>query len=423
MTRLALLGGEPVRSKPFPAHPVIGEEEKRAVLNVLESGRLSTFIAAPGEYFFGGKTIKEFERRFAEYHGVEHAVAFNSATAALHAAVVGTGVEAGEEVIVPPYTFTSTATCALMQNAIPVFADIEDVTFGLDPKAVERAITPLTRTIIMVHLFGHPANIESIMEIARRHNLRVIEDCAQAPGAQSNGVLVGTFGDCGVFSFTESKTITTGEGGMLITNDAAIAEAARMVRNHGEMIVEGQKERSYSSTMLGWNYRMTEIEAALGVVQFGRLDGLNAHRIRLAEYLSSKLAGIEGICTPVTIPGARHVYYVYALKYDEARMEFARDTFVKAMNAEGIPFSAGYVRPLYLAPLYQNRRHSAFQHYTGDARYQKGICPTAERMYEREVMLTGIVRFPATEREMDDVADAIQKVTKQRESLYHVACA
>lgn len=185
--RLALLGGEPVRTKPFPRHPVIGEEEKRVVLDVLESGRLSTFIAAPGEYFLGGKTIKEFEKRFAEYHGVEYAVAFNSATAALHAAVVGAEVEAGEEVVVPPYTFTSTATCALMQNAIPVFADIDDVTFGLDPQAVGQAITPLTRAIIVVHLFGHPANIQGVMKIAQRHNLRVIEDCAQAPGAKSNG--------------------------------------------------------------------------------------------------------------------------------------------------------------------------------------------------------------------------------------------
>jgi len=421
--RLALLGGEPVRSKPFPAHPVIGEEEKRAVLSVLESGRLSTFIAAPGEYFLGGKRIKEFEKRFAKYHDVEYAVAFNSATAALHAAVVGAGVEVGKEVIVPPYTFTSTATCALMQNAIPVFADIDDVTFGLDPEEVEQAITPLTRAIVVAHLFGHPANIQNIMEIGQRHNLRVIEDCAQAPGAKSNGRLVGTFGDCGIFSFTESKTITTGEGGMLITNDAGIAEAARMVRNHGEMIIEGQKERSYSSSMLGWNYRMTEIEAALGMVQFERLEALNAHRIRLAEYLSGRLAGMEGICTPTTMPGTRHVYYVYALRYDEARMEISRDTFVKAMNAEGIPFSAGYVRPLYLAPLYQNRRHTAFGHYAGHARYEKGICPTAERMHEKEVMLTGIVRFPATERDIDDVADALQKVMEQRESLYQVACA
>lgn len=422
--KLALLGGSPVRSKPFPAHPVIGADEKRAVLEVLESGRLSTFIASPGEHFLGGKNIKEFERCFAEYHRVEHAVAFNSATAALHAAVVGVGVEPGEEVIVPPYTFTSTATCALMQNAIPVFADIEDVTFGLDSAAVERAISPLTRAIILVHLFGHPGNIDAIMKIARQHNLKVIEDCAQAPGAKWKGLRVGTFGECGVFSFTESKTITTGEGGMLITNDAGIAEAARMVRNHGEMIADGQKERSYSSSMLGWNYRMTEIEAALGIVQFGRLEELNNQRIELARHLSEKIQGVDGISAPVTVAGAEHVYYVYAMKYDEQRAGLSRDAFVAALNAEGIPISGGYVRPLYLAPLYQNRRHAALKNYCGNARYEKGTCPAAERMHEREVMLTGVVRFPTTERDMDDIADAIEKVMEQKNSLSQTAaCA
>lgn len=424
MTSLALLGGKPVRSRPFPAHPVIGDEEKRAVMETLDEGRLSMFIAAPGEHFLGGKRVREFERQFAEYHGVKYAVAFNSATAALHAAVVGAGVEAGEEIIVPPYTFTSTATCALMQNAIPVFADIEDVGFGLDPAAVERAITPLTRAIIVVHLFGHPANIKSITEIARRNSLCVIEDCAQAPGAISDGQLVGTFGDCGVFSFTESKTITTGEGGMLITNDASMAEAARMVRNHGEMIVEGQTERSYSSSMLGWNYRMTEIEAALGIAQLSRLDALNEVRVRLADYLSARIANIDGVSVPVRLPRARHVYYVYAMKYDEERCGMPRESFVRAMNAEGIPFSAGYVRPLYLAPLYQGRRHAAFRNYRGNTVYEKGICPTAERMYEKEVILTPVVRFPAAERDIDDIADAMQKVMEEKRSLCSsVACA
>jgi perosamine synthetase len=420
---LAMLGGKPVRSKPFPAHPVIGDEEKRAVMEVLDSGRLSTFIAAQGEYFLGGKKIKEFERRFAEYHNTKYAVAFNSATAALHAAVVGIGVEAGEEVIVPPYTFTSTATCALMHNAIPVFADVDDVVFGLDSESIERAITPLTRAIIVVHLFGHPANITAIMEIAHRNNLRVIEDCAQAPGAKWNGHLVGPFGDCGVFSFTESKTITTGEGGMLITNDEGIAELARMVRNHGEMIVEGQSERSYSSSMLGWNYRMTEIEAALGIVQLKKLDELNERRIELAQYLSVRISGISGIEAPRELPNARHVYYVYAMKHDEAQAGIPRDLFVKAMNAENIPFSAGYVRPLYLAPLYQNMRHYAFENYSGNARYEAGLCPTAERLYERELMLTGVVRFPATEQDMDDIADAMQKVMEHKNSLCRAACA
>jgi perosamine synthetase len=420
---LAMLGGKPLRTKTFPAHPVIGEEEKRAVMEVLQSGKLSTFIAAPGEYFNGGQKIKEFERRFAEYHGTKYAVAFNSATAALHAAVVATGVEPGEEVIIPPYTFTSTATCALMHNAIPVFADIDDVVFGLDPEAVERAITPLTRAIIVVHLFGHPANLDALVPMARKHSLRLIEDCAQAPGAKWNGQLVGTFGDCGVFSFTASKTITTGEGGMLITNDAGIAEQARMVRNHGEMIADGQKERSYSSSMLGWNYRMTEMEAALGIAQLKKLDVLNEIRIELANHLSERIAGIPGIAPPVRLPNARHVYYVYALKYGESQTGIPREVFVQAMNAEGIPFSAGYVRPLYLAPLYQNRRHFAFENYRGSASYERGACPTAERLYEREVMLTGVVRFPATTADMDDIANAMHKVMEHRHQLCRAVCA
>ncbi|MGH9731450.1 MAG: DegT/DnrJ/EryC1/StrS family aminotransferase [Candidatus Acidiferrales bacterium] len=420
---LALLGGNPVRSKPFPSHPVIGDAEKRAVLDVLESGKLSTFIAVPGEYFNGGRKIKEFEKQFAEYHGVRHAVAFNSATAALHAAVVAVDVPAGTEVIVPPYTFTSTATCALMHNAIPVFADVDEDVCGLDPAAVERAITPLTRAIIVVHLFGHPANLNGILDVARRHNLRVIEDCAQAPGAKYEDRLVGTFGDCGIFSFTESKTITTGEGGMLITNSEEIAAMARMVRNHGEMIVEGQKERTYSSSMLGWNYRMTEMEAALGVVQFGKLEQLNQYRIDLANYLSSRLTGVDGLETPATLPRATHVYYVYPLRYDEKSMEIPRDLFVKALNAEGIPFGAGYVRPLYLSPLYQERRHVAFEHYAGHASYGAGLCPTAERLHEKELMLTGVVRFPATREDMDDIADAVQKVMEQKEALCRTACA
>jgi perosamine synthetase len=416
-SKLALLGGTPVRSQPFPPYPIIGEEEKQTVLEVLDSGKLSTFLAAPGEYFLGGKKIKEFERQFAEYHGVEYAVAFNSGTAALHAAVVAVGVQPGEEVIVPPYTFTSTATCALMHNAIPVFADVDNEVYGLDPKAVARTITPLTRAMIPVHLFGHPANMDGLMALAREHNLKVIEDCAQAVGAKYKGRLVGTIGDCGVFSFVENKNIATGEGGMLITNNAAIAEAARMVRNHGEVILEDQKVRTYTSTMLGWNYRMTEMEAALGIVQFGRLDELNQVRIDLANYLSEKLRGIDGLRTPVVYPGAKHVYYVYALKYDEEQMGIPRDLFVKALNAEGIPFGAGYVRPLYLAPLYHDKKPFAFKHYKGNATYDKGRCPTAERLYERELIITIIARPPATFADMDDVVVAIHKVIEQRAEL------
>ncbi len=414
---LALFGGSPVRKTPFPRHPVIGEEEKRAVLEVLERGELSTFIAASGEYFLGGKKIKEFERRFADALGMRYAVAFNSATAALHAAVVAVGVQPGEEVIVPPYTFTATATCALMHNAIPVFADVEAEHYGLDPGAVERAVSPLSRAMIPVHLFGHPVEMDPLLALARRHGLRVIEDCAQAPLARYRGRRVGTMGDCGVFSFTESKHITTGEGGMLVTDDAAIVEAARMVRNHGEMVWEGQVVRTYTSTMLGWNYRLTELQAALGIAQLARLETLIRARRALCEQLTEALQGVEGLIPPLVADGCEHDYFLYPIRYDEESIGIPRELFVKALVAEGIPFSAGYVRPLYLSPIYHENRPFAFRSYTGTARYDKGICPVTERLHERDLILTQVARPPATPEDMCDVIAAIRKVLDHRQLL------
>jgi len=408
--KLALLGGKPIRNKNFPSHPIIGEEEKQSVLEVLNRGELSTFIAAPGKYFLGGKKIKEFEQIFADYHDCKYAVSFNSATAALHAAVVAVGVGPGEEVIVPPYTFTSTATCALMNNSIPVFADVQDDIFCLDPRAVIDNISQYTKAIIPVHLFGHPADMEPLMKIAQSRNLKVIEDCAQAPGARYKGKLVGTIGDCGIFSFTENKNITTGEGGMLITNDQAIAEAARMVRNHGEAIWEGQTARTYTSTMLGWNYRMTEMEAALGIVQFKRMDYLNSIRIELSNYLSSKLKLFPGLSIPVVYPDCKHVFYVYAIKYDKDKVGINREIFVKALNAEGIPFGSGYVRPLYLSPIYHDSRPFAFKIYQGEAKYNKGICPITEKLHEEEIIATMLARPPAEISDMDDIIKAFEKI-------------
>jgi len=415
--KLALLGGEKVREKPFPPHPIIGEEEKRAVIQVLESGKLSTFIAQPGEHFLGGEKIKQFENEFAHYHGIEYAVAFNSATAALHAAVVACGVKPGEEVIVPPYTFTSTATCVLMHNAIPVFVDITPDIFCLDPAKIAQAITPRTRAIIPVHLFGHPADMDDIMVIAKKHDLKVIEDCAQAPGGNYKGKLTGTIGDCGIFSFQETKNIMTGEGGMLITDNEEIAEITRMVRNHGEVILESQTQRSYRSDILGWNYRMTELEAALGIAQFRKLDELNDQRIALANYLATEMASIDGLTTPVVYPYVKHVYYVFPLKYDEDKIGIPRNLFVKALNAEGIPFGAGYVRPLYLNPIYHENKPFIYNHFGKEVSYDKGICPVTERLHEKELLLTGIVRPPATREDMDDIVRAINKTLENKSEL------
>ena len=420
MAELAINGGPRVREKAYPPHPIIGDEEKREVLSVLESGHLSTFIAAPGEHFLGGVKIRRFEADFAAYHDVPYAVAFNSATSALHAAVAACGVNPGEEVIVPSYTFTSTATCALMHNAIPVFADIDPEVFCLTADTIKARLTPRTRAVIPVHLFGNMADIDEIVALAAERGLKVIEDCAQAPGATHQGRPSGTIGDCGVFSFQETKNMMTGEGGMLITRNQEIAEVARLVRNHGEMVVDAQP-RSYRADILGWGYRMTELEAALGIAQLKKLDALNAVRIDLAERLSTGLREIPGLSPPLVKPQVKHVYYAYPFKYDAAVTGIPRDDFVRAVAAEGIPLAGGYVRPLYFSPLYHENKPFIYRYFGEDVSYEPGICPVTESLHESKLILTTICRPPATGPDIDDLIIAIKKVIRFKDELQHVS--
>ena len=416
MTNLAINGGSKIRNKPFPKHPIITNEEKNAVMDVLNSGNLSTFIASPGSNFLGGQKIREFEDKFADYIGTKYAVAFNSATSALHAAVVAVGVNPGEEVVVPPYTFTSTATCALMHNAIPVFSDVLSDIYSLDPKKLQSVLSPLSKAIIPVHLFGHPCMMDEIMKFARDNGLKVIEDCAQSPGAMYKGNKVGTIGDCGVFSFQETKNMMTGEGGMLVTSDEEIAKYARMVRNHGEVLLPTDKTRSYKSEILGWGYRMTELEAAIGIVQLKKLDEMNNIRIKLADYLTKSINSIDGL-NHIKHDYVKHAYYVYAFSYDEKKTGISREKFVEAMNAEGIPTYGGYVKPLYLNPLYLEKRAFAFRHYKGSTKYEKGICPTVELLHEKGLVFIPVCRPPATIEDMDDMILAINKILGNKNEL------
>lgn len=415
---LALFGGRAVRNKPFPPFPVIGKEEHDAILDVLREGRLSMFIASPGEFFGGGKRIQRFEEEFAAYHGTKYAVAFNSATAALHAAVVGVGVEPGEEIITTPYTFTSSATCALMHNAIPLFADVDKESFNISPASIKETMTPLTRALVPVHLFGNPAPMDEILEIARENRLKVIEDVAQAPGARYKGRLCGTMGDCGVYSFQETKNMMTGEGGMLITNDEKIAEVARLIRNHGETVAHTMKKRSYASETLGYNYRMTEFEAAIGRAQLKHLDEANAVRQQHANYLTKHLRKFPGITPPKVESDSTHVYYVYPFTYDETQTGISRKLFADALQAEGIPLGVGYVKPLYYSPLFQERRAFAFKHYKGNARYDAGLCPVAEELHFKKLLFIPVVRPPATTADMDDIVRAFDKVYEARTELF-----
>ena len=304
-----------------------------------------------------------------------------------------------------------------MHGAVPVFADVEEETFCLDPKSLEAVVSPLSQAVIPVHLFGQSAAMEELLEVARHHKLRIIEDCAQAPGATYKGRKVGTLGDCGIFSFQETKNLMTGEGGMLITNDPIIAEIARLIRNHGEAAVPPGEARSYKAEILGWNYRMTEFEAAIGRVQLRQLTTQNGVRQRLAAYLTRALSDIPWLRVPSIRPECEHVYYVYPLLYDEAIWGIPRARFVEAVTAEGIPISGGYVKPLYLSPLYQERRAWAFRAYQGTAHYKDGICPVVERLHRQSMLILAVVRPPATEHDMDDIIATIRKVWGHRKAL------
>jgi perosamine synthetase len=420
---LALLGGTPINSAPLPPYNTIGAEEKAAVMAVLDGGELSGFVATPNAQFWGGARVQALEAAFRERFGSKHAIAINSATSGLHCAVQATGIGPGDEVIVPPYTMSASATVILFTGAIPVFADIEDSTFCLDPVAVEAAITPRTRGIMAVNLFGHPARLGELQAIAKRYSLFLVEDNAQAPGATFEGRPTGTIGDAGVFSFNRHKTIQCGEGGILLTDDDKIARKAALARNHGEVVVDGMGLDDIVNTV-GLNYRMTEMEAAVARVQFGKLDALNATRIALADRMTAGLSQLPGITPPAVRENCTHVYYFYVMRYDESKTGIPRDLFCKAVQAEGFPLRAGYVKPLYLEPLYQQKICFGKNGYpfTASTRnleisYQRGLCPVTERLQDHEIMLTGAIYPPLTNEHVDGFVEAFAKVLANRDAL------
>ncbi len=418
--RLAIFGGKAVRQSKFPVWPIIGQEEIDAVIDVLKSCRLSTF-AASKQFFLGGKKIREFEKLFAEYHGMKYAIAVNSATAGLHCAIASCGIGPGDEVITTPYTFTATATSILHANAIPVFADVDEKTFCINPAEIKEKITPRTKAIIPVHLLGNAAEMDEIMEIAQKYNLKVIEDCAQSPGTKYKGRLVGTIGDIGVFSFQETKNLATGEGGMIVTNNDGFAYGCRLVRNHGEA-VEGT-ERTYFSNILGWNYRMTELEAAVGIEQLKKLDKMNAERKKLGDYLTGKIREIGGISPPFVRDYVDYIPHVYGMFYDKDAIRVDKSIFIKAVNAEGIPLSGGYPHPLYMNRPFQEK--SAYgkgcpfncKNYDGSVDYTKGSCPVAEDLCYNSAIWLPMVRPPATFEDMDNIVAAIKKVIDNADKL------
>lgn len=426
--KLALLGGEPVRKEPYPVHTtMIGEEEEREVLEVLRGQPLSGFSGTFTDRFLGGEKVQAIEKVFADLFGVQHAVSVNSATSALHCAVAATGVEPGEEVITSPYTMSATASSILMENAIPVFADVEDETFCIDPASVEACITPRTRAILTVNIFGHPSALHELRAIADRHGVMLLEDNAQAPLSTCRGKLAGTVGEIGIQSLNYHKVIQTGEGGIALTDDPELALHMQLKRNHGEVVV-APMGREDLPNMVGFNYRLTEVCAAIGLGQAKKLRQLTDLRLRLAARLTQQLREFDFLVPPAVAEGCTHVYYLYAMKFDETRAGISRGLFAKALRAERVNIAEGYLRPIYMEPMYQKRsaygtngfpfRQGAWE---SPVSYREGVCPTAERLWKREVLTTNVCRYPNTEREVDEFVRAVDKVRRNMDDLRRMA--
>ena len=420
--KLALLGGQKTIPSAFPKYNPIGKEELVAAQQVIESGCLSQFIGAWHEDFYGGPKVREFEKAAADYFGVKHAVTVNSWTSGLVAAVGAIGIEPGDEVITTPWTMSATATAILHWNGIPVFADIDPETYNLDPKSIEKNITPFTRAIMVADIFGQSADMDEIMKLAKRHNLKVISDTAQAPGALYKGRFAGTCADVGGYSLNYHKHIHTGEGGILVTNDDKIAERLQLIRNHAEVVV-GDKGVSDISNMVGHNFRLGEIECAIGIEQLKKLGGLVKSRQALAATLSEGLQGLRGLTTPIVKSDRTHVYYVYPMQLDVGQIGVTRDRLCDALHAEGVAVSRRY-QNIHLLPVYQ--RKIAFGSkgfpWTSDicrrpVSYAKGICPVAEHLNDNSYMGLGLCIYDLSFEDVQMIAQAFQKVWAQIESL------
>lgn len=425
MATPAILGGEPVRTSSFPPRETMGRKERRAARKVIDSDVLSAFIGGPGKHFNGGPKVREFERAWADKFGYRHVITCNSCTSGLVLAVGAAGVGPGDEVICTPYSMSASATCPLFYGGVPVFADIDPDTFCLSPKSVERRVSDRTKAIVVVHLFGQPADMDAINEIADEHDLVVIEDAAQSPGATYRGKPVGTIGDIGVFSLNFHKHIHTGEGGVIVTDDDTLARRCRLIRNHGENSV-GASDLDDLANTFGGNYRLTELQAAIGTEQLRRLDGYLDTRRRLAEHLRERLEDVAGIYVPDCREDRTHCYYVCPLKYDSERAGISRSMFVRSVLAElpapgdfeSTPVTEGYVEPLYLLPVFQEKLAmggAGFPfNYSDDVEYDysRGLCPVTERLYEEELLLSPIVREPLVERDINDFVVAIYKVVE-----------
>ena len=411
--------GNKKKNKTLKPYPSMGRAEKAAVMAVMRSGVLSGFYGSPGPQFLGGPKVRALEAEWAKRYGVKHAVSVNSATSGLMAAMGAIGLSPGDEVILPPWTMSATAMAPLVYGGIPVFADVEDKTFCIDPKSVRANITPKTRAILAVNLFGHPARLAELRRIADERGIHLVEDSAQAPFANEDNRLAGTVGHIGVYSLNFHKHIHSGEGGVCVTDDDALADRLRMIRNHGENAA-AEMAGGDLTNLVGFNMRMTELSAAIALEQLKRIKSHVRRREILAEALTEGTRDLEGWTVPMPRKGCRHNYYVWLVRYDAAKVGVSRATFSKALAAEGFPHFTGYVAPLYRLPLFRERRaigRDGFPFTLTNRTYADGLCPVAERLHEEEAIVFEPCAMDINKKTASKLIAAVRKVHDNRKRL------
>ncbi|HCG76997.1 MAG: aminotransferase DegT [bacterium (Candidatus Ratteibacteria) CG_4_10_14_3_um_filter_41_18] len=403
MEKLAINGGEPVRTKPFPSWPVVGEEERNNLLEVFESKK-----------WWYGERVKEFEEKFADFQDTQYGITCTNGTAALEVSLLSVGIGPGDEVIVPPYTFVATASAVLRVNAIPIFADISLETANLDPIDAEKKITEKTKAVIPVHFAGLPVDMDAFNNLAKKHNLKIIEDACHSWGSKWKNRGTGALGDCGAFSFQMSKNITSGEGGIILTDNQEIADNARSYINCGR----GKDKPWYEHCLLGSNLRLTELQAAILLGQLTRLESQVLKREENAKYLNERLKGMLGIKIIDSDDSriTRRSYHLYQFRYlKEEWREVSREKFLDALQAEGIPASSGYPHPLYKNPLFLRKGKGprfcplSCPYYGKEMDYNQVSCPNTEKICKEAVWFSQSVLLGDRE-DMDDIISAVKKI-------------
>ena len=420
-SKLAILGGEPLINKKFKPYNSIGVEEAKAVQEVMETGVLSKYLGCWHDDFYGGPKVQEFERMCEVYFDVKHAITVNSWSSGLSAAVGALDIEPGDEIITSPWTMTATGAAILHWNAIPIFADIDQKSFCLDLESVERNITPYTKAILSVDIFGMSADIDGLNAIADKYGLKVISDTAQSPGALYKDKYAGTITDIGGFSLNYHKHIHTGEGGILVTNNDNYAERMRLIRNHAEAVV-GDMGRDDLNNMVGHNYRLGEIECAIGIEQLKKLKGYVKRRQQIAKKLTNSLKTFSNLIVPFVPKDQTHVYYSYPLIYETNKTEINRDKVYKALVAEGVPGLSQNYQNIHLLPIYQKKIAYGKKGFpwtiaNREVSYEKGICPVAENLNEHSHLNIAMCMSDFDDEDVDLIIEAFKKVWDNIELL------